>query len=218
MGDFGNAIKYLYSQFILRDVLSFITPGAIIVFTALFLFYREIFSYSFHWFLYIPLFGVFYILGFAVQCFGEIVGFVRIHVDAKGCCRQRRNIFWCKWDDRSNIWWKKAYEDVVDFNEKMESEIESDKKGWARLQNERLVVLKQMCANSFIAGLIAVTFIIVKYACPEELLGIVSIIVVSLVAFLLLASLFWGYRIHELRLDTMRKAIRHLPFGGKEGS
>ena len=34
MGDIGSAIKYLYSQFILRDVLSFVTPGAIVVWIA----------------------------------------------------------------------------------------------------------------------------------------------------------------------------------------
>ena len=34
----GDAIKYLYSQFILRDVLSFVTPGAIVVLTAFSLF------------------------------------------------------------------------------------------------------------------------------------------------------------------------------------
>ena len=34
MADFGYAIQYLYRQFILRDVLSSITPGAIVVSTA----------------------------------------------------------------------------------------------------------------------------------------------------------------------------------------
>ena len=81
MGDIGNTIKYLYEKFILRDLLSFITPGAIIILIAFLLFLPEpslsqrldtVLKYSgdMHWLLYIPLFGLFYIVGFAVQCFG----------------------------------------------------------------------------------------------------------------------------------------------------
>ncbi len=124
MGDIGSAIKYLYQQFILRDLLSFITPGAIVVLTAFVLFLPgscltqrldTLFNYStsMHWLLYIPLFGLFFIVGFAVQCFGEIIGFIRIHRIAKSCCNQRRRIFKCNWDNESNIWWKQAHRDVV---------------------------------------------------------------------------------------------------------
>ena len=84
MRDFGNVIKDLYEKFILRDILSFVTPGAIVVLTAFVLFIQEptlrdnlekFFEYSrsMHWLLYIPLFGVFYTVGFAIQCFGEII-------------------------------------------------------------------------------------------------------------------------------------------------
>ena len=197
MADFGNAIKYLYEKFLLRDLLSFITPGAIVVLTAFVLFIQEpslvqrldtLFEYSrdMYWLLYIPLFGLFFLVGFAIQCFGEIVGLIRIHVDAKGCCRQRFKIFLCKkWDDKSNIWWKKAHEDAVDFAEATYRK-EKDEGEWARNQHERLVVLKQMCANGFLAGVIAGVFLAVNY-CPWPP---AKLCVVSLVAFLLLVSLF----------------------------
>jgi len=41
VGDIGSAVNNLYRQFILRDVLSFITPGAIIVLMAFLLFLTE---------------------------------------------------------------------------------------------------------------------------------------------------------------------------------
>ncbi len=72
----GDAIKYLYSQFILRDVLSFITPGAIVVFVATYLFYFELIDHPIHWLLFIPLFGVCYIVGFALHCFKEFCKFL----------------------------------------------------------------------------------------------------------------------------------------------
>ena len=223
MGDFGNALKYLYSQFILRDVLSFITPGAIIVLSVFVLFLPEYslvqrldklfeYSQSIHWLLYIPLFGVFYIVGFAIQCFGEITGLVRSHRIAKSSCCQRFKVFGCNWackqekQGESNecdfpdfIWWKEAHKEMVKFNK----ETQDEGKEWAWLRHERLVVLKQMCGNSSLSIFIAGIFLAVSF-CP---LLWVKLLIVSLVVFLLLASLFWGYRVHELRLDTMDKEI-----------
>ena len=225
MGDFGNAIKYLYSQFILRDVLSFITPGAIIVLSVFVLFLPEYslvqrldklfeYSQSIHWLLYIPLFGVFYIVGFAIQCFGEITGLVRSHRIAKSSCCQRFKVFGCNWackqekQGESNecdfpdfIWWKEAHKEVVKFNK----ETQDEGKKWAWLRHERLVVLKQMCANGFLAMLIAVVVLAVHVAFPH--FENWRMIVVVGLTVILLPSLFWGYRVHELRLDTMDKEI-----------
>ncbi len=208
MAGFGDAIKYLYTQFILRDVLSFITPGAIVVLTATHLFFPRVFSLYIPWPFYVLLFGAFYIVGFAIQCFGEFIGFVRIHLLAIGCFKQRFKIFCCNWDNESTIWWRDAHEDMVSF-----SEITSDKE-WAQLQQERLVVLKQMCANAFLAIAIAGIFLGLSF-CEWTWVKVCIGIIVTLV---LLASLFWGYRVHELRLDTMRRAIRHLPINGKQES
>jgi len=208
MGAFGDAVKYLYQNFILRDILSFVTPGAIIFLTAFLMFIPESslaqrlatlfeYSHSIHWLLYIPLFGVFYMIGFAVQCFGEIIGIIRVHRYAKGCCRQRCRIFWCNWDAESNIWWRKAHEEVVKFHKKAE------RVEWAGQQHERLVVLKQMCANGFLAMVIAASLIPINHYGKSPLFLLI-------VGIPLLVSLFWGYRVHELRMDTMDKEIRRL--------
>jgi len=209
MAGFGDAIKYLYEKFILRDVLSFVTPGALIVATALFVFYREIFCLYIPWPFYIPLFGLFFMVGFAVQCLGEILGLIRIDLTAKGCCHQRFKIFGCKWaEDKSIIWWKEAHIDVVNLAEATQD------KEWAQQQNERLVVLKQMCANGFLAIVIAGVLLAISHCQSMP----AKVAVASIVALLLLVSLLWGYRVHELRRHTMQQAIRHLPINGKKES
>jgi len=218
MGEFGNAIKYLYQQFILRDILSFVTPGAIVVLSASLLLLpgaclsqrlSTLFGYSIsiHWLLYIPLFGVFYMTGFAVQCFGEITGIIRIHRIAASGFGQRLLILLKRtWVNDARIWWIRAHRERVAFNEYTNEETHRNEREWARQQDERLVVLKQMCANGSLAIAIAGSFVAFNY-CPwiPAKLGWMS-----LWAIVLLGSLFWGYCAHELRLDTMDRAVRHL--------
>ncbi len=229
----GQAIKYLYSQFILRDVLSFITPGAIVVLTAFLLFLPEpclwqrldkLFDYSrsVHWLLYVPFFGVFYMVGFAVQCFGELAGLVRIHRIAGSTLTQRLQIFlkrnWGNdqniWVSDQNIWWIAAHRQRVQFYEYTNENARRDEREWARQQDERLVVLKQMCANGALAVVIAASLITVHEFCSQ---GWYWLLLLSWMV-MLLASLFWGYCAHELRLNTMDRAIQHQLWNSKKGS
>jgi len=210
MGGFGDAIKYLYEKFILRDVLSFITPGAIIVLTAVYLLCPDFLYRSIHWLLYIPLFGFFFMVGFAVQCFGEMFGFIR-HTPKgdKSCLCQRLGIWNCKkWGDNSAGWWHQAHEDVVKFARKNQHPgLE-----WARDRHERFIVLKQMCANGSVAIAIAGCLLVIKlllirlHASPEATC-IASTVLVAIVVVLLLPSLFWGFRVHALKEDDWRNVI-----------
>ena len=202
MAGFGDAIKYLYEKFILRDVLSFVTPGAIVVLTAVYLLRPDLLTSTIQWPLYIPLFGLFFLVGFAVQCFGEMIGIVHFWPYHRSCWHQRRHIFGSRWYERSNVWWKKAHEEMVAFYEDTECDKERAKKEWARQNHERLVVLKQMCANGLLASVIAGTFVLVVQRSFTQIQGWVAAW-----AIILLFSLFWGYRIHVLRQDTWREAI-----------
>jgi len=207
MGDFGDTIKNLYSQFILRDVLSFITPGAIVVFAATYVFYPKLLHSPIHWLLFIPLFGICYIVGFALQCFGELFGFIRFTPYGERSWGKRFGIFSCSFThdydntDKSktkfNIWWWEEQEKLTEFFEAT-AKNEGVKQG-----HERLVVLKQMCGNGFTAILVAGVFIAVNF-CPWQY---ANIFIVSLVAFLLLVSLFWGHRVHMLKQYTREKII-----------
>ncbi len=206
MAGFGDVIKYLYEKFILRDVLSFVTPGAIIVLTSFVLLkepsLNEFLKYSsdMHWLLYIPLFGLFFTVGFAVQCLGELFDIIRFTPDVRGSWSQRWKIFLRNWADRSNIWWTEEHKDLVDFIEKTQG----DEKEWARQQHERLVILKQLCANGFLSIAIAGVLLLVNHWHHQA-----SLVLSFVVTFLLIASLLWGYRVHLLKQDTIAKAIRH---------
>ncbi|HEY51806.1 MAG TPA: hypothetical protein G4O20_08395 [Dehalococcoidia bacterium] len=202
MGEFGNAIKYLYSQFILRDVLSFITPGAILVFSALFLLCPEKIPHliSIHWLLYIPLFGVLYLVGFAVQCLGELFKIISFSPPDKyrWSREQRWNIFGTHWTrDKDTVWWNDYYKMIEEFWRLTGSDVE------AHQRRERLIVLKQVCGNGFLSITIAGIFLGTSFCS----LSWVKILIPSLVAFLLLGSLFWGQRVHVLRQYSREKII-----------
>jgi hypothetical protein len=205
----GDAIKYLYSQFILRDVLSFITPGAIVTIAALLLFLHphEIIylSRSIHWIIYIPIFGVFYMVGFAIQCLGDLIGFIRFtpYGEDKRSFGRRRGIFSCKYvtNRESIIWWQEEEKELSKFYDKVDKEIDKNTgKGEGIKQgHERMVVMKQMCANGFMAIFIAIIFILVYFYCPWIWINITLGV---LLAIVLLGSLFWGYRVHMLKQNT----------------
>ena len=203
MGDFGDAISNLYEKFILRDLLSFITPGAIVVLTALLLFLPigELFelSRSMHWLLYIPLFGLFFISGFAIQCAGEFLGIIHFSPPDKyhWDCKQRLKILlpfgWSK--EKDNMWWVNYYKDILNF---WESTATDDT---ARQARERLIVLKQMCANGSLAIFIAGILLLVN-----NWVHLASLVLFFIVTASLLLSLFWGYRVHVLRQYAREQA------------
>jgi len=203
MGDIGSAIKYLYSQFILRDVLSFITPGAIIVVTATYLLFPNISSYYIHWPLYIPIFGFFYMIGFALQCLGELFGVIYFTPYSEKNFRKRWSMFYCcnLKKNIKNMWWQREEKKLSDFYEK------SKTNEGVRQGHERMVVMKQMCANGFMAILIAGVFIAVNL-CPYKH---ANIVIVSLVAFFLFISLFWGYRVHMFKQNIRERIFMKRP-------
>jgi len=207
MSGFGDAVKYLYNQFILRDVLSFITPGAIVVFTAILLLLTEpdlgqglrtVFRYStsFHWLLYIPLFGLFYAVGYAIQSMLALLGCIRLHRLDKGTPKQRFKLLWLGWQDRED-YLKCARKRTIRF-----SNVTANV-GWANQIRERAIVLKQMGANVSGAIVIASVFIGISFSSCVT----IHVVIFSIVAFILILSLFWGYRSSEFAVDTIEEEI-----------
>lgn len=76
MEGIGDAIKYLYDKFLLRDVLSFIVPGAIVSIPAAYIINPNIVNYPLPWPFYILIFGAVYMLGFSLQCLGQLMGVI----------------------------------------------------------------------------------------------------------------------------------------------
>lgn len=218
MGGFGDAIKGLYEKFILRDLLSFIIPGAIVGLSVFSLYLsgsftqrlETLFKYStaFHWLLYIPILGGFYLVGFAVQCLGESTGIISFSPPEEYpfCWKQRLNIcnIFGKWDkDRNNLWWNKYYIELKELYQVHEN---------LKQERERLIVLKQFCANSALSIFIATTLIIIYHFYIHEWQWLLLFWSVSL-----LASLFWGYRVHLLRQYAREKVIlTQIPKDDKE--
>lgn len=210
MGGISDAIKYLYDKFILRDVLSFITPGAIVVVAATYLFFPEVFCYSIPWPFYIVIFGVFFVVGFAIQCFGEIIGFIRFTPYPKNDWRRRGRIFLCNWredycdrkSDKSNIWFWGEHKEVAKFMERSRDDAD------ARQGYERIVILQQMCGNNFLAIIIALLLIAV------ELCG--SPLYLLIIGVPLLVSLYWGFRVMLLRKYVREIVFRRMRPPGRD--
>ena len=132
----GDVIKYLYTQFILRDVLSSVAPGAIVILTAFLILLPEptleanlekLFEYSrnMHWLLYIPLFGVFYMTGFAIECLGRLLGLIRSNPLDKNNFWERLRVFYPGWEDEDNPLsnkWQKAQAKKVDVEKDLKQE------------------------------------------------------------------------------------------------
>lgn len=76
MEGIADAIKYLYQQFILRDVVAYVTPGTIltvcalkiyfVTMSAVFVFIKEIPAVA-----YVPIYGFLFITGLGIQSLGE---------------------------------------------------------------------------------------------------------------------------------------------------
>ena len=210
MGDFGDAIKHLYDKFILRDVLSFVTPGAIVTLTTFIILkepsLNELLRYSrdIHWLLYIPLFGLFFVVGFSVQCLGVFLGCIRLHKIDKSDIKQRFKMLFGKLQEKDDCSGE-ARGKVISF---INSTASHD---WARQHCERSVILKQMCANNLFAFIIAGVFLWVSFCnCKAVYIG-----VPSFVAVMLLFSLYFGYRSSEIAVDTIEDKVRELDKKGK---
>ena len=77
MKGFADAIKYFYQQFILRDLLAYVTPGAIVISCAIFVKPGDIKTclnilHKLPAITYLILFGFSFAIGFALQNFGEL--------------------------------------------------------------------------------------------------------------------------------------------------
>jgi hypothetical protein len=177
MSDISDTIKNLYREFILRDLLSFITPGAIVVGTIVFLQWDisqilEFFK-AISWFVYIPIFGASFMVGFAIQCLGEIAGIIKFHN--------------CNTDAEH---WQK----LIMFRSKADDKTDR--------QHERFVVLKQMCGNGAGALLIASVFVVIKLWIECLFLWVLGFLVV-----LLVYGLYRGHRIHLRRQEEFEDLI-----------
>lgn len=149
----GDDIRSLYQKFVLRDLFSFISPGAIFVVSALYFYgwtMDRILTVSKEtpFVLYLPIFGAFYAVGLALQGIGAALNLAPLH--------NRRNA-----GDRRDY-----REHVRVLREFMEATRDRED---AREQHERFVVLKQMSGNSALSVLLSGALFSIKYLLTEWL-------------------------------------------------
>ena len=177
--DLSKIIDNLYKNFFMRDLLSFFTPGVILVYTILLSHYdwclihcmMEIQKISF--FFYIPLFFIIYVIGFAIQCWGaEITHTLKFHR------------------------YKTHFDFLASQNKFQKGLYEYP---YAEAERERFVVLKQMCGNNawavFFAAIVAIgqkISFLPNWFDPFT-------IFTGIIGFLLFFSLIVGHHVHVFR-------------------
>ena len=164
-------IRSLYEKFLMRDLLSFVVPGGIVLLTPYFL-WREPLSWLFDmnvsfteipFLAYIFLFAVFYVVGLAVQCFGRMTGIIA----ADPYCNVEEYL--------------KHLKGVLNSNNELVIQ-----------QHERFVALKQICGNNALAIAIGgILTLIELYRFTQSLSCVLSSLVILIVVS---GSLFVGNR------------------------
>jgi len=85
MQGIAEAIKYLYQQFILRDVVAYVAPGAILATCLLSLHFADLdsalkFLNNLPSIAYVPIYGLLFTIGLGIQNFGELIKLLKDHV------------------------------------------------------------------------------------------------------------------------------------------
>lgn len=167
MSEAGETIKNLYQKFVMRDLLSFITPGAVFVVSALYWYGWSLFkiihiSKEIPFVLYLPIFGVFYAIGFSFQFLGTCnCEIMKIHNRSS-------------W--KEHLCYLKEFSEMTKHNEE------------AKGQHERFVVLKQMCANNVIAlffsGPLILCRLFLRAQIELPILILLSVILILMILYL----------------------------------
>lgn len=85
MQGIAEAIKYLYQQFILRDVVAYVAPGTILAACLLRVYFgglepAVLFIQGIPKIAYVPIYGLLFTMGLGIQNFGELIGLLKDHV------------------------------------------------------------------------------------------------------------------------------------------
>lgn len=188
-----DIFKDLYQKFLMRDLLGFIVPGTIIVLSFMYLLGLNVYQlllYNGHIssLVYIPIFGLLYVVGFGIQCFAaELIPLIQYH--ARRCDKHKDKV--CFWQKTCKDCFKVHLDKLVVVLKLPDQSQE---------QHERFVVLKQMCANNGLALSFFTIMMIVKnfliFKAKSKIEPDYPVIFVWIVLVILVISLFKGYKSH----------------------
>lgn len=179
----------------MRDLLSLVLPGSIVIMSLLLLFieFDQLYRYvkEIHFLLYIPIFGFCFLMGFFVQCFGTLISNKRPII----------KMYKPRWlNTNENVGGDKGNE--VTMPSKIvcaKRNIETLKlQGRYKQHWERIVVLKQMCGNNAMALLISMIIYMNKIYYKEVRIPTIREWLLILTYFFVVYYLFRG---HEEQVD-----------------
>jgi len=190
-----DVLDSLYSNFVLRDFLSLVTPGAIILGTILYCQFGFAGTVAIiekiPFLVFFPLFGICYVIGIGTWTFGEIA--------SKKILNTNFTIY--DYDKKENE--KKYYQNL--------KKIYENKSGLTNLSvilktRERFILLMQTCGNFFIALGISLVILLLYYFSGSALhSGLFSLIIISM--FLLSVICYYGYVVHREYLKLWDQII-----------
>jgi hypothetical protein len=197
MEGIAEAIKYLYQQFVLRDVVAYVAPGTILVASVLWVLFgaenavilvRDLPAVA-----YLPLYGIVFVTGLGLENLGEMLGVLRFHNRRKDF-NKRRNARRRREDtDHFRV--------LQEFHRATSTSGEKEKDDgygvWLERTRERITIKKYASGNIAIAILVSMILLFLTGRRPDLKLWAVAFVGLILIASLLRAH--W----HQLDLQVI---------------
>jgi hypothetical protein len=145
MQGIAEAIKYLYQQFILRDVVAYVAPGTILAACLLRVHFRGLepavlFIQGIPKIAYVPIYGLLFTLGLSIQNFGYLIRLLKDHV---------------RKDEKGHLSEKLRFEKLQEFHRVVLSRQTPDQRDdyaeWMERTRERIEVKKYASGNIALA-------------------------------------------------------------------
>jgi hypothetical protein len=199
-----EAIKYLYQQFILRDVVAYVAPGAILAGCVLWVVFgtdnavRILLGIPA--IAYLPIYGIVFITGLGLENLGEMLRMLRFH---------RRENPHKRSKDRSRPEDREHFRVLQEFHRATSTQGVTDKDddygAWLERTRERITVKKYASGNVAMAILVSMVLLLITNRRPDWTLQAVVAVGAILIVSLLRAH--W----YQLNLQVIweDEALKH---------
>ena len=144
-----EAIKYLYQQFILRDVVAYVAPGTILAACLLRVHFRGLdpaitFIQGIPKIADIPIYGLLFTMGLGIQSFGQLIRVLKEHNRKHDCKDTKRHL-----DDELRFEKLRDFHRVLLFRQTTDQR--NDYAEWMERTRERIEVKKYASGNIALA-------------------------------------------------------------------
>ena len=179
-----EAIKYLYQQFILRDVVAYVAPGAILAGCVLWVVFGTDKAVGILLGIpaiaYLPIYGIVFITGLGLENLGEMLHVLRFH--------NRRDESHKRLKDRRRPDDREHFRVLQKFHRVTSAQGDTDKddgySAWLERTRERITVKKYASGNIAIAILVSMVLLLVTNRRPDwrpqAIIAVGAILIVSL--------------------------------------